>query len=62
VPTGFAAFPKEMTALEPPRASLERDYNLTHYTKMPRGGHFACFEQPQLLVADVRDFFRTLRG
>jgi len=31
------------------------------YTKMPRGGHFACLEQPQLFVDDVRAFFRTLR-
>jgi len=28
---------------------------------MPRGGHFACWEQPELLVADLRDFFRKLR-
>ncbi len=61
VPTGFAAFPHEMTALEPPRSSLERNFNLVHYTKMPRGGHFACFEQPQLLVSDLREFFRPLR-
>jgi len=39
-----------------------RDYNLVHYTKMPRGGHFACFEQPQLLVEDVRRFFRGRRS
>lgn len=62
VPTGFAAFPKEMTALEPPRNLLERDFNLIHYTAMPRGGHFACMEQPQLMVTDLRDFFRALRG
>lgn len=62
VPTGFAAFPKEMTSLEPPKIVLERDFNLIHYTKMPRGGHFACLEQPQLLVGDVRDFFRKVRG
>jgi pimeloyl-ACP methyl ester carboxylesterase len=62
VPTGFAAFPKEMTALQPPRVMLERDFNLTHYTKMPKGGHFACLEQPALLVQDVRDFFRPLRS
>ena len=62
VPTGFAAFPKEMTALEPPRSLLERDYNLVHYTKMPRGGHFACMEQPQLMVADLREFYRSLRS
>ena len=62
VPTGFAAFPKEMTSLEPPRSALERDFNLVHYTEMPRGGHFACLEQPKLLVGDIRDFFRKVRG
>lgn len=61
VPLGFAAFPAEMTVLNPPRSLLERTYNLVHYTKMPRGGHFACLEQPQLFVEDVRLFFRKLR-
>ena len=62
VPTGYAAFPHEMTNLAPPRAALERGFNLVRYTTMPRGGHFAAFEQPKLFVADVRDFFRNLRG
>ena len=62
VPTGFAAFPKEMVNLAAPRVMLERDYNLVHYTKMPRGGHFAAFEQPQLFVDDVRAFFRKVRA
>jgi len=62
VPTGYAAFPKEMTNLAPPRSALERDFNLIQYTKMPKGGHFACMEQPQLLVGDVRDFFRKVRA
>jgi len=61
VPTGFAAFPHEMTILAPPKSALERDFHLMRYTKMPRGGHFACFEQPQLFVGDVREFFRGLR-
>jgi len=62
VPTGYAAFPREMTSLAPVRSALERDFNLTHYTQMPKGGHFGCFEQPKLFVGDVRDFFRTVRG
>jgi epoxide hydrolase len=61
VPTGFAAFPKEMVSLAAPKSALERDFNLVRYTKMPRGGHFACFEQPQLFIDDVRSFFRELR-
>jgi microsomal epoxide hydrolase len=62
VPTGFASFPAEMPLLNPPRSVLERGFNLVHYTKMPRGGHFACLEQPQLFVDDVRAFFQKLRA
>jgi len=61
VPVGVASFPAEMAVLNPPRSLLERTYNLVHYTKMPRGGHFACLEQPQLFVEDVRLFFRKVR-
>jgi epoxide hydrolase len=61
VPTGVAAFPKEMPVFLPPRRFLEQDFNLIHYTQMPRGGHFACLEQPQLFVEDVRAFFRKVR-
>jgi pimeloyl-ACP methyl ester carboxylesterase len=35
--------------------------NITHWSEMPKGGHFAAFEQPALFVDDVRKFFRTLR-
>jgi epoxide hydrolase len=45
----------------PPRAWVERRYNLTHWAEMPRGGHFAAMEQPDLFVEDVRTFFRTVR-
>ena len=61
VPFGFASFPAEMPALNPPRSVLERNFDVRQYTKMPKGGHFACLEQPQLLVEDVRKFFRALR-
>ena len=59
VPTACAVFPKEIVA--PPRRWLESRYNLTRYTVMPRGGHFAALEEPQLLVDDIRTFFRDLR-
>ena len=62
VPFGFASFPAEMTSLNPPRRLLERNFNLVHYTKMPRGGHFACLEEPELFVEDVRQFFRKVRA
>jgi len=61
VPTGFAAFPREMPTLNVPRSVLERNFNLVRYTKMPRGGHFGCWEQPELMVTDLRNFFRKLR-
>ena len=61
VPTGFASSPHEMTLLNPPRSALERNFNLVHYTKMSRGGHFAFWEQPEVMVADVRQFFKKLR-
>lgn len=58
-PTGIAAFPKEITRA--PRSWCEDGYNITQWTTMPRGGHFAAFEQPDLFVADVRSFFATVR-
>jgi microsomal epoxide hydrolase len=62
IPTGKASLPKESPGLDPPQSLLARDYNLVHYTRMPRGGHFAFWEQPELMVADVRQFFRKLRS
>jgi epoxide hydrolase len=60
-PLGFALFPKEINV--PPRAWVERTLGkeLFHWTEMPRGGHFAALEQPELLADDVRAFFRKLR-
>ena len=59
VPTGVAVFPKELS--HPPREWAERSYNLQRWTQMPRGGHFAALEEPNLLVEDIRAFFRPLR-
>jgi pimeloyl-ACP methyl ester carboxylesterase len=59
-PTGFAAFPADL-AQPPPREWIERCFNLRRHTAMPRGGHFAALEEPELLVDDVRAFFRPLR-
>jgi len=58
-PTACADFPKEV--IWSPRRWLEPRYHITRWTEMPRGGHFAAFEQPGLLVDDVRAFFRTVR-
>jgi len=59
LPTGVASFPKEI--LRAPRSWCETGYNVTHWTTMARGGHFAAFEQPELFVDDVRAFFATVR-
>jgi epoxide hydrolase len=59
LPTGVASFPKEIIKL--PRHWCEDTYHITHWTDMPRGGHFAAFEQPDLFVEDVRKFFDTVR-
>jgi pimeloyl-ACP methyl ester carboxylesterase len=59
VPTAYALFPKEI--LHPPRAWAERVYDIRRWTVMPAGGHFAALEEPELLAADMRAFFRDLR-
>ncbi len=59
VPTAYASFPKDI--LHPPRALAERAFNIQRWTVMPRGGHFAALEQPELLANDIRAFFRDRR-
>lgn len=59
VPTGVARYPKEVVRY--PRPWVERQYNVTHWAEMPRGGHFAAMEQPELFVEDVRRFMRSVR-
>lgn len=59
VPTACALFPKELLAW-PPRSYAERIYNITQWTEMPRGGHFAAMEVPHLLIEDIRSFARSL--
>lgn len=58
-PTAIAILPGEITY--PPRKFAERYYNLQRWTEFPEGGHFAAMEVPDLLVADLRDFFRDRR-
>jgi epoxide hydrolase len=60
VPTGVARYPKE-EILRFPRSWVEQQYNLTYWSVLPRGGHFAAMEQPELFVGDLREFFRTVR-
>ena len=58
-PVGVALFPREINVI--PRKWAEAQFQLVHWTEMPRGGHFAALEEPKLLAEDVRTFFRKLR-
>jgi microsomal epoxide hydrolase len=59
VPTGVANYRGEIT--KTPRAWAERRLNVTYWSELPRGGHFAAMQVPSLFVPDVREFFRTVR-
>ncbi len=59
VPAGVATFPKDLTL--PPRELGDRFLRVQRWTHMPSGGHFAAWEEPELLVSDMRTFFRPLR-
>jgi pimeloyl-ACP methyl ester carboxylesterase len=60
VPVAVSIFPDEIDAA--PRSWAERAYpNLVHYNKLDKGGHFAAWEQPELLSEEVRTGFRSLR-
>ncbi|GAB7051161.1 epoxide hydrolase family protein [Catenuloplanes indicus] len=58
VPTGVAVFPADL--VQPPRSWPARNYHVVHYNRMPRGGHFAAREQPDLLADDIRVFAQKL--
>ena len=58
-PTAIAVFPGEI--FFSPRKWVETRYNVAQWTEMPRGGHFAAMEEPELFLEDVRKFFRGLR-
>jgi pimeloyl-ACP methyl ester carboxylesterase len=58
-PCGIVRLPRELPM--PPRSWVERAFNLTHWTTLPRGGHFAAMEAPEQLAEDIRTFFRPLR-
>jgi pimeloyl-ACP methyl ester carboxylesterase len=60
IPVAISAFPDEIDLC--PRSWAERAYpKLIYYNKHDKGGHFAAFEQPQLLSEDLRAGFRSLR-
>ncbi len=61
IPFAISVFPDEL--YQAPRRWAERAYgkNLIHYNRLPRGGHFAAWEQPQLFSEEMRASFRSLR-
>jgi pimeloyl-ACP methyl ester carboxylesterase len=60
IPVAVSVFPDELYAA--PKSWVEKAYpKLVHYNQLPKGGHFAAWEQPQLLSQEVRDGFRSLR-
>jgi pimeloyl-ACP methyl ester carboxylesterase len=59
-PCGIVRLPRELPM--PPRSWAERAFNVVHWSSLPRGGHFAAWEQPALLAEDIRKFFRPLRS
>ena len=60
-PMGVAAFP-DPVFIPVPRSFVEKTYNVVHWTDMPRGGHFAALEEPELMLADFRSFIATVSG
>lgn len=59
VPAGIAHF--SAVDLLPPREWVEKAMNVQQWSVIPKGGHFAALEEPELLVEDIRNFFRPLR-
>ena len=60
VPTAVALFANELVSEgTPPREWAERLFNIVRWTPMPRGGHFAPAEEPELLASDIAEFFEA---
>jgi pimeloyl-ACP methyl ester carboxylesterase len=61
VPAAVSVFPEEV--YQAPRSWTERAYrNLIHFNNVPKGGHFAAWEQPKLFAEEVRTGLKSLRG
>jgi pimeloyl-ACP methyl ester carboxylesterase len=60
IPVAVSAFPDEIYTA--PHSWTEKAFpNLIHYNRMPKGGHFAAWEQPELFSAELRAAFKSLR-
>jgi pimeloyl-ACP methyl ester carboxylesterase len=61
IPVAVSAFPDEI--YQAPKSWAEKAYpKLIHYNRLPKGGHFAAWEQPALFVSEMRASFKTVRG
>ncbi|MGA0531035.1 epoxide hydrolase family protein [Hansschlegelia sp. KR7-227] len=60
-PMGVAAFP-DPVFIPTPRSFVEKTYDVVHWTDMASGGHFAAWEQPELMLADLRAFIAKVMG
>lgn len=58
VPAGISLFKGN----KPPIEWVQRSLNVQHWTDMPRGGHFAAMEEPELLAADMQLFFQAIKN
>jgi pimeloyl-ACP methyl ester carboxylesterase len=61
MPIGIAAFP-DPVFLPTLRSFAKKTYDVVHYSEMAAGGHFAAFEEPELMLADFRTFIATISG
>ncbi len=59
VPTGMALFAKDV--LLPPKAWVEKNLNVVHWTEIPKGGHFTAMEEPELFADDICKYYRNIR-
>ena len=60
VPTACALFPKELLSW-PPKSYVDRLFNVVQWNEFKSGGHFAALEEPDLLVHDIRSFFKSIK-
>jgi pimeloyl-ACP methyl ester carboxylesterase len=61
IPVAVSAFPDELYQV--PQSWAEKTFpNLVHYNRLPKGGHFAAWEQPELFTQEIRSGFRSLRN
>jgi pimeloyl-ACP methyl ester carboxylesterase len=60
IPVAVSVFPDELYPA--PKSWAEKAYpNLIHYNKLPKGGHFAAWEQPEFMTTELRTAFRSFR-